>query len=149
MFLWSIVFVTSTTLIFKFKKDTSLDCIENDHECKLGLIGSYKRLWEIVKRRPIQRISLIMMSCLVSRKILVILFRIISFLKIPLYCQCFFGPLNGVAPLKLMDAGVPRDKFVLTFLPTLPALCIFPFLLDRYLTKQKALGAFLRAVLCR
>ena len=59
------------------------------------------------------------------------------------YLQGFFGPTTGVASLKLMDEGVPRDKFVLVTLPTLPALMVLPFALSRYMTKKRALGAFL------
>jgi len=59
--------------------------------------------------------------------------------------QIFFGPTSGVISLKLMDAGVPRDKFALLSVPTLPALLILPFLLSRYLTKDRALTAFLVA----
>ena len=67
MFFWSVVFIVSTTLIFKFKKDNSLDVIENHNECRLGLIDSYKRLWQIVKLGPVQRICFIMVTCLVMK----------------------------------------------------------------------------------
>lgn len=51
--------------------------------------------------------------------------------------------MNGVAPLKLIDAGVARENFVLLTIPALPFQLILSVLLHRYVTGPRALSSFL------
>jgi len=59
---WSIVFIVSSTLIFIFKKDNSLDITEDHGESRLGLKESYIRLWQIVKIGPVQQLCFLLLT---------------------------------------------------------------------------------------
>ena len=57
------------------------------------------------------------------------------------------GPLHGLTPLKLVDAGVSRAQLVLVAIPAIPVLAILPFTLKRYLVSEKSMIGF-NFVLC-
>jgi len=61
--------MVSTTMILIFKRDNSLDQIENDSDCRLGLKESYQQLWKILKLKPIQKFSLLLITWKVSEYI--------------------------------------------------------------------------------
>ena len=68
IFFWAIVLLVSTTLIFIFKKDNSLEIIDDENrECKLGLKKSYLKLWTVFKLRPMLILNLILLTFYVSR----------------------------------------------------------------------------------
>lgn len=53
-----------------------------------------------------------------------------------------FGPVNGVARLKLIEAGVPQYDIALLTLPSLPLIILLPFVVSRYLTGYESMRTF-------
>ena len=62
------VFLVSTTLILAFKKDNSLEVIDDENcECRLGLKESYTLMWNIIRLRPMMTLCLIFLTYYVSK----------------------------------------------------------------------------------
>lgn len=53
------------------------------------------------------------------------------------------APLNGVAPLKLIDVGISQDKFVLLTIPALPVQIILSVVLSRYIAGPRSMRAYI------
>ena len=60
------VSIISGASILFFKKDDSLDTIEDTNECRLTIKESYERLWDIIKIPPIRTLCCILLTCQLS-----------------------------------------------------------------------------------
>ena len=70
MLFWATLLVISTTLIMFFKKDDSLEVIDDeDCECRLGLKESYVHLWNVSKLKPMLIFSVILLTFHVSVRV--------------------------------------------------------------------------------
>jgi hypothetical protein len=61
-----------------------------------------------------------------------------------LWLQMGFGPQNGVVHLKMIDAGLPRDKFVLFTVPALPFQILLSIMLRSSLTGPRSMHTFVK-----
>lgn len=62
MYFWAIVFLVATTLVAIFKKDNSLDVVDNRDDVEFNVRQSYKLLWEILKLKPVQYTAVILLT---------------------------------------------------------------------------------------
>ncbi|CAH1776144.1 unnamed protein product [Owenia fusiformis] len=115
---WSYVFLISTTLVAIFKHENSSD--EEDNE---GIIDTYKLLGKILKKPAI-----------------------ISLIGILLTCKIGFAATDGASGLKLIEAGVPREKLALLAIPMVPIQIILPLIISRFTAGPKPLDVFVKAM---
>jgi len=149
---WSIVLLVSTTLILVFKADNSLDVIDDEEGCKLSFRESYSYLWKICQIGPIKTMCLILIMCQVRPRLAFFSPLYFTTYVIPMHpkhLQISYGPIQGVAPLKLMDAGLPMDNYALLSLPSLPFIIIMPFLLSNRLTGPNSMHSFIIAYILK
>lgn len=148
------VFVISTTLVFIFKKDDSLDVIEDENcECRLGPKESYGHMWNIFKLRPMVTLCFMLFTYYVSenRNLFVTwimvgagCFWFDSWHKVCSRLQVGFGPQHGVAHLKMIDAGISRDNLVLLTIPALPLQIILSVVLRNSLVGPRSTHSFIK-----
>ncbi|XP_022652896.1 acetyl-coenzyme A transporter 1-like isoform X2 [Varroa jacobsoni] len=60
-----------------------------------------------------------------------------------------FGITDGVTHLKLIEAGVPKEKLALLSVPIIPLQTILPLFLSRYITSDRPLDVFVKAYIPR
>ncbi len=127
---WAVVFMIATTLvaIFKHEKDQSLSEADDSEEDEpdLGILGTYMMLLKIIFL-PLMPVT-------------------IAFL---LTSKIGFSAADAVTGLKLIEAGVPKDKLVMLAIPLIPLQITLPWLISRYTTGPKPMDVFLKAMPAR
>lgn len=120
---WSVVFTITTTLVAVFKKevDTSQDSIEDEPD--LGVVETYRLLWDIVKL-PIMPVTIIML----------------------LTSKIGFSAGDAVTGLKLVERGVPKSKLAMLAVPMMPLQIILPWIISKYTAGPRPMDVFLKAI---
>ena len=116
---WSGVFVI-TTAILAFKHE------EKDEEQIEGVFETYKLLYSVLKLDIVKQWVVIVLTCKVS-----------------------FAAVDAVSGLKILDAGVPKEKMALLAVPLTPIQIILPIILAPYTTGKEPLNLWLRSYLPR
>ncbi|XP_030385211.1 acetyl-coenzyme A transporter 1 [Scaptodrosophila lebanonensis] len=127
LWFWGIVFVVATTLVAIFKREND---IADEHmearyteEHNLNIKQSYKILWDMVRMRPVQILAAILLTVKVS-----------------------FAASDAVTSLKLIDAGVPKEKLALLAIPVIPLQLVLPLAVGRYTNGPRPMIVYLKAI---
>ena len=128
---WAVIFIIATSLvaILKQEKDQSVVTVDNedsDEEEDLGISGTYKMLYKIV--------------------FLPLMPMTIAFL---LTSKIGFSAADSATGLKLIEAGVPKDKLAMLAVPMIPLQILLPWVISKYTTGPKPMDVFLKAFPCR
>ena len=128
---WAVIFIIATSLvaILKQEKDQSVvtdDNEDSDEEEDLGISGTYKMLYKIVFL-PLMPVT-------------------IAFL---LTSKIGFSAADSATGLKLIEAGVPKDKLAMLAVPMIPLQILLPWVISKYTTGPKPMDVFLKAFPCR
>lgn len=127
LWLWGITFVVATTLVAIFKKEIDIEDAHMDarytEEHELNIHESYKILWDMVCMRPVQILAVILLTVKVT-----------------------FAASDAVTSLKLIDAGVPKDKLALLAIPLIPLQLILPLAVGRYTNGPRPMDVYLKAI---
>lgn len=99
LFFWGVVFITVTTLVLLFKKETR----EAHEEVKSDILSAYMQLLKILKLRPVQIYAVFLLTAKLG-----------------------FAAAENVTGLKLVEAGLPREKIALIALPMVPVQVLLP-----------------------
>lgn len=116
---WSLVFII-TTAILAFKNE------EKDEEEIEGVLETYKLLYSVLKLDIVKQWVVIVITCKVA-----------------------FAAVDSVSGLKLLDAGVPKEKMALLAIPLTPIQIILPIILAPYTTGSEPLNLWLKSYLPR
>ena len=128
---WAVIFIIATSLvaILKQEKDQSVvtdDNEDSDVEEDLGISGTYKMLYKMV--------------------FLPLMPMTIAFL---LTSKIGFSAADSATGLKLIEAGVPKDKLAMLAVPMIPLQILLPWVISKYTTGPKPMDVFLKAFPCR
>ncbi|CAH1993958.1 unnamed protein product [Acanthoscelides obtectus] len=63
-----------------------------------------------------------------------------------LTCKIGFSSTDSVMPLKLVEAGIPKEKLGLIAVPMIPIQVLLPLVISKYSTGPKPLNVFLKAI---
>lgn len=123
---WAVIFIIATTFVAIFK--TENDALEHheDDEEDLGLIGTYQMLWKIVFL-PLMPMTIVFL----------------------LTSKIGFSAADSVTGLKLIEAGVPKDKLAMLAVPMIPLQILLPWFISKYTTGPRPMDVFLKAFPCR
>lgn len=106
LFFWGIVFITVTSLVMLFKKENR----EIHEETKQDITSTYMQLLKILKLRPVQMYALFLLTSRIG-----------------------LAASESITGLKLVEAGLPREKIALIALPMVPVQILLPLLI-RFVT---------------
>nr|CAD7259345.1 unnamed protein product [Timema shepardi] len=107
LYFWGVVFLATTTLVALFK--TERPCDHPSHpEQEMGIMQTYHLLWKIIQLPSIRTTVLILLTCKIG-----------------------FSACDSVSSLKLIDAGVPKEKLALLLFGLVAAFLVWvtPFLI--------------------
>ncbi|XP_049809604.1 acetyl-coenzyme A transporter 1 [Schistocerca nitens] len=123
LYFWGLVFLVTTTLVGLFKHE--IPCREGNepHDTDLGVKETYKLLWDIV-RLPAVRTTIVVL----------------------LTSKIGFSACDAVTSLKLVDAGVPKEKLALIAIPLVPLQIILPLVLSKYTVGPRPMDVYLTAI---
>ena len=99
LFFWGFVFITVTTLVMLFKKEKR----EVHEEVKQNVSSAYMQLLKILKLRPVQMYAVFLLTAKMG-----------------------LAAGENVTGLKLVEAGLPREKIALIALPMVPVQILLP-----------------------
>ncbi|XP_058789178.1 acetyl-coenzyme A transporter 1 [Phymastichus coffea] len=119
LYFWGIVFLITTTLvgIFKHEKEERIPKGE-----EINIRKAYKILWTTMKLPNIKLIMLILLT-----------------LKIG------FSASDAVTSLKMVEGGIPKEKFALIAVPLIPLQIVLPLFISKYTAGPKPMDIFLKA----
>merc|ERR1712227_376079 len=121
---WAIVFVVATTLVAVLKSENMNEENSNDSdEADLGVVDTYKLLLDIIKLRLMP----VTIAMLLTAKI-------------------GFAAADSVSSLKLIEAGVPKDKLAMLAIPMIPLQIILPWIISRYTAGPRPMDVFVKAI---
>lgn len=133
LWFWGLIFLATTTLVAVLKREKPVGSRRNSDgaeesgappaEKELTIGETYKLLLDIVKMRPIQILAAILMTVKVA-----------------------FAACDAVSSLKLIDAGVPKDKLALLVVPLVPLQIILPLIISKYTTGPRPMAVYLKAI---
>lgn len=124
LFFWGICFLVTTTLVALLKKERTEPCEHRASQQEdLNIADSYKLLLRIVTMRPIQILAAILMTV-----------------------KFTFAACDSVTSLKLVEAGVPKDKLALLVVPLVPLQIFLPLVVSRYTTGPKPMEVYIKAI---
>uniref|UniRef100_A0A1L8DEM0 Putative acetyl-coa transporter n=1 Tax=Nyssomyia neivai TaxID=330878 RepID=A0A1L8DEM0_9DIPT len=122
LWFWGIVFLLSTTLVAIFKRENPPSATRTE-EPELNIKQSYTLLLDILRMRPIQVLGAILLTVKIS-----------------------FAASDAVSSLKLIDAGVPKDKLALLVVPLVPLQIILPLVISKYTTGPRPMDIYVKAI---
>ncbi|XP_017955581.1 acetyl-coenzyme A transporter 1 [Drosophila navojoa] len=127
LWFWGITFIVATTLVALFKRENDVEDAHTDarykEEHELNIHESYKVLWDMVRKRPVQILAGILLTVKVT-----------------------FAASDAVTSLKLIDAGVPKEKLALLAIPVIPLQLILPLIVGKYTNGPRPLDVYLKAI---
>lgn len=139
LYFWGLVFLATTTLvaIFKHENNPHQDNQHHQHqqllmgtgdnsrteETELDIWQTYKLLLGIMKMKPIRILAAVLLTVKVT-----------------------FAACDSVTSLKLIDAGVPKDKLALLAVPLVPLQIVLPLVISKYTTGPRPMNVYLKAI---
>uniref|UniRef100_A0A6B2E495 Putative acetyl-coa transporter n=1 Tax=Phlebotomus kandelakii TaxID=1109342 RepID=A0A6B2E495_9DIPT len=123
LWFWGIVFLLTTTLVAVFKRENASAASRYTAQPELNIRQSYTLLLDILRMRPIQILGAILLTVKIS-----------------------FAASDAVSSLKLIDAGVPKDKLALLVVPLVPLQIILPLVISKYTTGPRPMDIYVKAI---
>ena len=120
---WAAVFMIATTLVAVLKSETSEAVDTDSGELDLGLVDTYRLLLDILKLR-VMPVTIVML----------------------LTAKVGFAAADSVTSLKLIEAGVPKDKLALLAIPMMPLQIVLPWVISRYTAGPRPMDVFVKAI---
>lgn len=116
--------MATTTLValLKTEQDRTID-EKNAGEDDLNIVESYKVLWKVVNLRPIKILAAILLTV-----------------------KFTFAACDSVTSLKLVEAGLPKDKLALLAIPMVPLQIFLPLVVSKYTTGAKPMEVYIKAI---
>lgn len=105
----------------KREREPGRDQDSSDHH-ELNTFDSYKLLLKIINMKPIKILASILLTI-----------------------KFTFAACDSVTSLKLVEAGVPKDKLALLAVPLVPLQIILPLVVSKYTTGPKPMEVYLKA----
>ena len=119
---WALVFMVATTLVAVLKSESN-DADHETDEPDLGLVETYKLLLDII-RLKVMPVTIVML----------------------LTAKIGFAAADSVTSLKLIEAGVPKDKLALLAIPMMPLQIILPWIISKYTAGPRPMDVFVKAI---
>ncbi|XP_011291387.1 acetyl-coenzyme A transporter 1 [Musca domestica] len=127
LWFWAWCFLVATTLVALFKKENIAkhkdDGSRYTEEHELNIYESYKILLDMVRMRPVQILAGILLTVKVT-----------------------FAACDAVTSLKLIDAGVPKEKLALLVVPIIPLQIVLPLVVSRYTNGPRPMDVYVKAI---
>ncbi|KAG5681678.1 hypothetical protein PVAND_011091 [Polypedilum vanderplanki] len=123
---WAIIYLLITILIAIFKSENVKHHKKLHETTDYGIKRAYSDLVDIIKLKPVIQLCTMIFTI-----------------------ETCFAACGAITSLKLIEYGVPKDKFALLTLPSAPVQILFPLLVAKYTTGKKPLSFYYKIFPCR
>lgn len=110
----------TTTLVAFLKTERNRS---PDEEEELNIADTYKLLWKIINMRPIRILAAILLTV-----------------------KFTFAACDSVTSLKLVEAGLPKDKLAMLAIPMVPLQIFLPLVVSKYTTGARPMEVYIKAI---
>ncbi|XP_057666812.1 acetyl-coenzyme A transporter 1 [Diorhabda carinulata] len=122
LYFWGIVFLVTTTLVALLKNEIDVPNADGtSHERDIK--SAYLSLKNILKLKSVQTLVVVLLTCKIG-----------------------FSSTDSMMALKLVEAGVPKERLGLMAIPLIPVQLAMPLVIAKYTTGPKSLNIFLKAI---
>ena len=122
LYFWGWVFIIITTLLALFKHEDS-EKMHKDEELNTDIKHAYRLLWKIVKLPSIKTIIIFLLTAKIG-----------------------FSVCDAVTGLKLVEAGIPKEKFALMAVPMIPLQILLPLAISKYTVGPRPMDVYIMAM---
>ncbi|XP_015124248.1 acetyl-coenzyme A transporter 1 [Diachasma alloeum] len=119
---WGWAFIVCTSMVAIFKRETD-EQHSQTNDLWEDVKHSYSLLWATMKLPTIKMTALILLTSKIG-----------------------FSACDAVTGLKLIDAGVPKEKIALMAVPLIPLQIVLPLAISRHTVGPRPLDVFLKAM---
>lgn len=128
LWFWGVCFMITTTFIAIMKREGNQrihDKVDEiaDKELELGIRETYQLLWKIINMRSIQVLASILLTV-----------------------KFTFAACDSVTSLKLIEAGLPKEKLALLAVPMVPLQIFLPLVISKYTNGPQPMEIYLKAL---
>jgi len=121
---WGLVFLVTTTLVAVLKTETDGEGADDDPD--LGVVQTYKIMFDIIRLSVMPTTIAMLLTSKVG-----------------------FAAADAVTGLKLVEAGVPKDKLAMLAIPMMPLQIVLPWIISKYTAGPRPMDVFLKAIPAR
>jgi PAT family acetyl-CoA transporter-like MFS transporter 1 len=121
MFFWGWVFLITTTFIWWFKWET--EELNLNKEEKMSVMTTYKQCYEVIKLPAVRLYCIIILTAKVG-----------------------YAAADALTGLKMIEAGVPKEKLALLGIPMIPLQIILPLVIAKYVAGPRPMDVFLKFI---
>jgi len=122
---WAVMFVIATTLVAVLKSESGAEESASD-EPDLGVVQTYKLLFDIIRLSVMPTTIAMLLTSKVG-----------------------FAAADAATGLKLVEAGVPKDKLAMLAIPMMPLQIILPWIISKYTAGPRPMDVFVKAIPAR
>lgn len=119
--------ITTTLIAIMKREDTGPSHDKHDaddsEELELGIRETYQLLWKIINMRPIKILASILLTV-----------------------KFTFAACDSVTSLKLIEAGLPKEKLALLAVPMVPLQIFLPLVISKYTNGPQPMEIYLKAI---
>jgi len=120
LYFWAWVFMITTTVVWFLKTERPEKDIGSE---KIDIASSYLGLWNILQLPSIKQLIIFLLTCKIG-----------------------FAAADSVTGLKLLEAGVPKDRLALLAIPLTPLQIVLPFIISKYTAGPNAMDIYVKAI---
>ena len=110
---WAVIFIITTTFVAILKSEAGAGEVDTE-EPDLGVAQTYKLLFDILRLKVMPTTIAMLLTCKVG-----------------------FAAADAVSGLKLVEAGVPKDKLAMLAIPMMPLQIVLPWIISRFDPSRK------------
>jgi len=125
VYIWAWIFIVTTTLVLLLKRENGNNSSSDESDDimeRLGVFGTYRLLWDIIRLKPVLTLCAVHLTAKVA-----------------------FAAADGITGLKLVELGVPKDKLAFIAIPLVPLQVILPWIIGKYTSGPRPMRVYLRA----
>ncbi|GFR97286.1 acetyl-coenzyme A transporter 1-like [Elysia marginata] len=118
LWFWGIAFFITTTLVGLLKREH----MDLDVDPDQGIVETYQILWNVIRLRSIISYSIILLTSKVA-----------------------FAASDALTGLKLIEAGMPKERLALFAVPMVPIQIALPLIISRYTSGPRPMSVWIKA----
>lgn len=149
MYFWGWIFIATTTLVAILKHEVA-EKSNKTEQLNLSVKKAYVLLWDTINLPNMKSMTLFLLTVKVCHLNIFIIFNgkiyLIRLNELILLLQIGFSACDAVTGLKLVEGGIPKEKFALMAVPMIPLQIILPIFVSKYTAGPRPMDVFMTVI---
>ncbi|XP_064598931.1 acetyl-coenzyme A transporter 1-like [Liolophura sinensis] len=118
LYFWGVVFFVTTTLVCFLKREKR----DPEVDPEAGIVSTYYQLWDVVRLPAVMSYAFIILTAKIG-----------------------FAAADSLTSLKLIEAGLPKERLALFAVPMVPVQIALPLIISKFTTGPRPMNVWLGA----